>query len=379
MSLSHRLASVAPSIVAAWLRARGWRLAEVRDARYSRFHLSDSDRGEFEVDVPASQSVGDFARRMRDVVFNLGQVEQRSMAEVLDDILRVRADIVRMRWDGPAVASGRVPVELGARAVHLSRDMLLAAACATLERKRVFTKRKRNEAMNFLGSALLAPPQSGSFVLTVEVPLPPHLQQSISPAVDEPPYERRVMVLLSEAVQAAHAAASEASGTGDIDPIVDAVAKGVSANLCDSISGMLESKGFDGVELSFGWSPTRPTARSTPSKPVRFTPDQGDVLREAAKILRAAEPEPDFALKGPVVTLSSDRPSEAGGEVKVAGVVDGVVRRIAVGLNSMDYNKAVEAHGKEMDVVVEGELTKHGHRYVLESPRGFGLAVEDAE
>ncbi|MCA9643873.1 MAG: hypothetical protein KC492_24435 [Myxococcales bacterium] len=307
---------------------------------------------------------------MGEVLSNLEAVERRSALEILNDILRVRADSLTLRWIGGAVSSGRVPVEAGAQLFQLTRDLLLAGACAALQRKRVFTKRKPNEAMCFLNSARIAPLEAGSFLVTVEVPLPPVLKGLFELEV---PYERRAMALLSRAVSAAHSAASAASGTGDVAPFVEAVTHGVSANLCDSLAGMIPAATFDALEVGFAWSPTRPIDVDAVRHSIRFTPDQGEVLSAAAKLLRASEPESDFVLRGPVVNLSSTSPAEAGGEVKIAGIVGDAIRRISVSLNATDYSMALEAHKLERDVAVEGELKQVGHRFVLESPRRFSV------
>lgn len=376
MSFADRLAATPPSVVTAWLRARGWTQEEAEPGRYSRYRRSEpGEDTPFEIDVPASQSLRDYRQRMGEVLFNLERAEGRPALEILNDILRVRSDALSLRWLGASVSSGRVPMEAGAHLFQLTRDLLLAGACATLQRKRVFTKRKPNEAMNFLNKAQLAPLEVGSFLVTVEVPLPPTLQGLFEPEV---PYERRAMTLLSEAVGAAHGAASAASGTGDVTPFVEAVSLGVSANLCDSLAGMIPATVFDSLEVSFAWSPTRAPSATPQTQPIRFTPDQGAVLSEAAKLLRASEPEPDFLLQGPVVLLSSTSPTETGGEVKIAGIVDETIRRISVALNAKDYGEAVEAHKQERDVTVEGELVQAGHRFALESPRNFSVQLGDS-
>lgn len=63
----------------------------------------------------------------------------------------------------------------------------------------------------------------------------------------------------------------------------------------------------------------------------------------------------------------------AGGEVTIAGLVDGGIRQVFVSLAGDDYQRAVQAHHQELEVSVEGELVREGRSYRLGNPRMFAI------
>ena len=95
-------------------------------------------------------------------------------------------------------------------------------------------------------------------------------------------------------------------------------------------------------------------------------------MRAATRYLKERAPITGFELSGAVIRLQSAAPT-AGGEVTIAGLVDGAIRQVFVSLAGDDYQRAVQAHHQELEVSVEGELVREGRSYRLGNPRMFAI------
>ena len=374
------LASLAPLGVAAYLRSKNWRQTAAIGDKGSVWTFRSVDDGQFEILLPLNRELRDFAARMGDLLHTLEIVEShehnqpRSQLEILADITNSTSDVLRIRLAD--AENGTLPIEQGVRVVEQARDLLLAAACATVQPRSAYQTRKPTQATEYLGHVRIGAPERGSFVLAIRSEVPPRLVNHDEPDLleIEEPFERRVMLMLAGGLTAARNAAQHAGATGDWQPFTDAVRLGVSANLCDAIVGLALDCGGAPVTMSFSWAPTRavigPSARR-----ITMDADMVPFLKEAARVFRANTPLEDFELRGVVVRLDRAEAAECG-RVTVAAAVDQNVRRVQIELARGDYDLAITAHQNDQPVYCEGELSRDGRSYVLRNPRAFRIDAE---
>ncbi len=366
------LSGLSPGDVTSWLRANGWTLADLEPERLFRF-TKGTGAEQYEVEVPFSASLRDHARRMAEVLDVLEVAENLTQTVLLRDIRQAQVDILRIRIISDSTRGGRIPVGQGAVFFDQTRDMVLAAACAATARRPAFTKRKPTQAMDYLRMLKYGPSEEGSYVATIESPVPPALQLSLAEVETDTPFERRVMLTLAGGLRATSRAAGAASGTNDISPFVDAVGDGLNSNLCDAVAGMLESFESTALEIGFGWAHSRPAPIG--GVRVHFSRDVAPLLREAARCLRDREPLSDFEIEGYIVKLESDD-LPTGGSVVVACPIEGRMRRVRATLDNTSYPRAIEAHGREQRIALDGELVREGAGLVLRSARNFRVPEE---
>jgi hypothetical protein len=269
---------------------------------------------------------------------------------------------------------GRIAVDAGPRLYSQARELILAAACAAIEPRSVYANRKPERALDYLRHAQLAPPEPGSFVITIESPVQPQLQGTLDLYGVEPPFERAVMLSLARTAEQARQAVAETSASGSISPFVDRVSKGVSANFCEALSGLLSEHPGGPLGLRFHWSPAWPVEDDVPRR-VRFGADSASVLESVARGLRDRAPVTGFEIVGPVRKLESQDPA-FGGSVTVSGLIDGVARLVKLELPADDYQIAVRAHGERALIRCEGELVRERGALYLKTPRFFSILEE---
>ncbi|NJL28864.1 MAG: hypothetical protein HC897_13715 [Thermoanaerobaculia bacterium] len=368
---SKALSAIRPLDLAAYLRARGW---HERERTPGRSAVWTREQGEdlFEVLLPLDTVFRDYPARIADLLDTLERAENRSQLEVAADIETASADRVRIRASTGRHHDGSIGLGEGVELVSRARDLMLAAACATIEPRSHYPTRVPDQALRYLNGLELGQTERGSFVLTILSPVPPALQTTLFPPADDP-FERQVTRALARAFTAARLAAEESVTTGELEPFRRAVVHGVSANFCDSLTGLLDASGGEQMELSIGWASSRGPVDGLGSAAV-LTRDLAQVLREASRLFKETEPEPSFELRGYVIALRRDE-GRGAGEVIVSGLLEGSIRKIKIVLDSTAYARAIEAHRSERPVACEGTLVRTGRSFELVEPRRFEVAA----
>jgi hypothetical protein len=341
------------------------------------------DGDEFEVLQPLDPALRDYAARVRDAVEVLAIAESRSELEILQLLSSASMDVHTVRIMPNDQPPGMIGIDDGVAAVESLRNLVSAAAYTVFAAtpRVVQPARKPQGVGDFLREVRIGPAAEGSYTLSVHTPVPPllaHDQASILHELGltgpEPePVGRQVSVRMYEAVKAAHTAAESALLTADgLDYFTDAVGQGVSANLCEALSG-LGGAGRHPFDVSLAVAASRPTNATFPA--VRFRRDHLPVLQQAAEDLRARTPEDDVLVTGNVVRLYRDRDATASGEITVVGRVDEqeALRRIWMELPADAYEVAMRAHERMRQVSVRGSLLRRGTRLFLGRPTGFAI------
>jgi hypothetical protein len=364
------LRAVEPRELIAYLRSHGF-TEHAGAGTATGIWRRGAGNDEVEVLVPREPTYRDYAARVLDALRALEAVEERSQLDILRDIRASTADVVRIPATRADTRDGSISINDGFAFYANARELLMAAACAAIEPKSYYATRRPSQATRYLDQARFGQTEHSSYVITIVSPVPPRLSaESLGDSVVEEPYERQVIVTLMRAVAGARAAAERAAVTENLDHFREAVAVGVSANLCAALVGL--SRGCDqDLEVSVAWSPTRPGPPEAPSR-VRLPIGSMPIFEEAARVFRATSPEPEFELRGYVSHL--DRAEMAAeGTVTIRGFVEGRPRAVELRLSEPHYGLAVRAHADRLPVYVVGELRKRGPSFVLESPRLFTI------
>jgi hypothetical protein len=341
--------------------------------------FSDQSQGEFEVIVPLEVTFRDYASRIAEVLKTLEAVEERSQLELLKDITTSSTDLVRIQPEIETWSDGSINIEQGNALVQQTRDLLLAAACATVRPAKLYPTRKPTQAMEYMRKARLGQTERGSFILTVHSPVTPHLQlpmmqAQLMPDIDIP-FERRVMQTLFRALVAVKDAAIKGIATNSLEPFAEAVQRGVSANLCEALVALHVQTEAKSVSFKMTWARARESAPGIASSADihrGFVP----VIEEAGKWLKETSPQDNTEIEGmPVLMTSQD--ATQGGLIMVPTIVEGRLRKVRVHLEQGEYQKAVAAHLSKSFIRCEGTLSREGRSYVLSQPSP--IEVEEPE
>lgn len=372
------LLAIQPREVAAYLRARGWQEHRRISNKGSTWIRPGQGDDGAEVLLPLDRGLLDYTGRMAELLRTLELEEQRSQLEILRDLENTSGDVIRVRLDRVDITGGSVPLEAGVSLIEGVRDMLAAAACATIAPKAYFQARRPTAATEYINKVRLGQTEQGSYVVTIVSKVPPELttgQMRLPLGPPEDPFERKVVLTLASSLGTVREAADTAAVRGGIEAFEQGVPLGVSANLCDAISAVGRDPSVNSLDIGFAWAASRPVVQSVP-RLVSFPSDTMPIIWEAGRLLRETAPREDVELRGVVVGLDRGE-SDVEGTVTVLGVVDAQVRRVRIVLADPEYQMAVRAHGDRLPVTCYGDFAKAGKAWFLRSPRGFRLDTDD--
>jgi len=365
------LMSIRPLDVVAYLRTHGW--IEARDSLIKGIWLLRRDRKEFEILTPLDRRFVDYPNRVSDMLRTLEIVEGRSQLQILTDITSTSFDIIRVRPDRGDMANGFLPIEEGVALVGRARDMITAAACSEVSPRPVQAKNKPDRVKEYMKKVNLGQTERGSYVITILSPVPPDLvtPQMSLPDLEEDPFERKVTKRLMRSVFALREAAERSMSEASLAPFEQAVARGVSANLCDAIVGLQQGTNARAISIETSWSPVRPMEESELRAPVSIAGDATSVIERAASVFRAREPIEDSEIEGIVVHLDqTETPAEF---AIVRAVVDGVPLKVKLRLEERSRQVAITAYERRSTISCTGDLVKEGRQYTLRDPRHFRI------
>ena len=174
--------SLKPLEISAYLRAKQWYREADISGKADLWIYKKNDGEEFDITLPNSRSFADYALRISEVLQTLSIVEERSELDVLRDLQTTGADLVRIRAP-TGTSDDTLPLDKAVVFVERSRDMMLAAACAAVEKRSVYAKRKAQQAMDYLHHVRMGQTERGSYVLTILSPVIPELSPGLRRAV----------------------------------------------------------------------------------------------------------------------------------------------------------------------------------------------------
>ena len=369
--------SLRPRDVQLYLSSQGW---VINDGGSSDVATSyhNPKFGDAEILLPLRRDFADFALRMSDVVQTLAILQRKSIWEILNALSGPPSDVLRLRVASSETTLGNVPLDEGIRLLRGGRDMLLSAACSVVRPRAFHPEKPFKDARDFIEECRLGQTERGSFVATIIAPVPPMLSQRSFMEEDEAfqkemePFARQVTTRLMSGLELVDHAVKEAR----LDPILEGIENGVSANLCDAVVAMRPAGDQSRVDIRMTWSRSRPRLPVGVPDVVTFGRADFEIIEEASRRLRErARPERE-RFEGKIVELRSLIASlydDLEGKVVLRAIVGGQIVRIKIVLNRDDYRRACDAHRDDRLVAVSG-IIHHDVKvrvYELSEPRDF--------
>jgi hypothetical protein len=365
-----------PAEVAAYLRSEGWKEVEHKPDRVSVW-VAEAEGEALEILLPLRRTLGDYVLRMADAVGTLAAKENRSQLEVLADLQTAGSDVIRVRYRHAAATDGSIPLDQGEALVENAREMMLAGACAAVQPKAYYSRRRPEEANRFVRGLRMGQTERGSYILTVYSKVSPSLEPEQKGLFDDldPPFERRAVIQLATALTALRAATDQALTAPSADVFQKVVRAGVSSNLCSAVVGMngTETLPSDELRISFSYARARPVGSGVPRE-VIIPGDHVRLIEEAARLYRASAPPEETEIRGAVVQLKRDEPrGAASGPITVMAFIDGKPRRVQISLDEASHQLAMQAYERGAEIACTGDLVKQGVSWALLNPKGFSV------
>ncbi|MGF1472419.1 MAG: hypothetical protein ACFB50_11870 [Rubrobacteraceae bacterium] len=342
--------------------------------------LRDRPRDETELLLPMRQDFKDYYLRVGEALETLQSIENRSMSDILEDVLTAAYDVVRVKVNNPRYESGSLDLDGGVALFSNVRKLLTSAARSAYDPRPQFVAGMPSEVADYLSRVRLGQTEPGSYIVNVLSPttsgLEPGQLFSTEPYEHGGPFEDQVVYTLSRALDAVDNATAQAVRDPQLTSFQEAVPIGVSANLCEALSQIGKTGENTDVEVDMRWALSRGT-EVEPVQTFRFSAAVIPVIEEAGRLLRST-PSRGQLIEGYVTRLAREKRLGDEGTITITALIDDKLRRITVDLDPASYQVAVRAHEEDRRVVCYGRLERRGKSFYLRNPRGLEM-IDDTE
>ena len=335
-----------------------------------------------EVDLllPLKRGLGDYAARMGDLVVALATIEQRPVPEILNDLSGPTGDVFRLRVAGSVAALGNLPLDEAIKLLEGVRQLLWSSAFSVIRPEALHPQRTSKQVASFLEGCRFGQTERGSFVATVLAPVPPEIQPPLA-GLDsgrlelEQPFPRQVTTRLMSSL----GLVSQAIRNGKPERLLDAVAQGISANLCDALVMMKPPGDESRLDVQVTWARTRPHLPADVPQSVSFPQEHFPLIEEVGRQLRTRVTARPEGYQGKVLSVKKAlRPlmPQVAGWMVMATDVGGAPARVKVDLRADDFALACDALRDDQAVEVTGVIRHDAkaREYVLTDPSNFRVS-----
>jgi hypothetical protein len=368
------LKAISPAALRGYAEFEGWQRVKSYGELSEIYNRQIGERS-VEIVLPVTDRIGDYPSVVSQLISIFAKENNIGELEIFRDLTHADRDVIRFR-SSYADDDGSIAIESGVELVTEARNVLASAACSANEPQEAYHVGKIQIAADYMRRVRLGQTEAGSFTVTLLAPVPPLIQRAkgvLWPELSLEPYDRQVTRVLATGLQATSEALADLNRGRDISAFEQAVADGVSANLCEAIAAIAERG--DGANISITWARTRPAPLERTE--VRFARRDAESLREVARYFRLREPRNDVVILGNTTRLQRSG-RQTSGRVTFVTFIDGRPRSVTVELPREEYEKAVDAHKRRKPIIITGDLVRDGQRWHLRNPRNLIVPTPEA-
>lgn len=368
-TLREIILSLRPNQMSAYLASQGWREDGAIGESAAVWHRTEDENYDFEIILPLKYDLKDYVQRSYDLISVLAKFENRSLRDVVDDLINFHADVVKIRVVHDDVENGSIPLNDGVLLIEKAKELLISVAKSTFSKRRHFTGGASKEIMDFVETFRLGQTEVGSYIVNLIMP------------IDRMPIEQGDMVEVSLTRNVTHTLARSLTAieksmvsyreSQSDQSFESAVEQGVSANLCDALVGLTGEKQSRNVNISILLSRTDGQYQDIPLQH-SFNSYDVEYLKRASDYYKEKYTIHNYIVCGYVTGLKHEENADAGGVI-VASVVNGREKHITFALPTMEYWQAHKAHGENNIIQCSGDLNVSPRSATLINVTGFSV------
>lgn len=362
-----------PEDVASWLSGHDWQRVTQTLGRPTLW-VSGQD----ELLQPTLVAANDYDLRMSELFRKLSMWSERPADALAEEMIHEGSDISEWRAHGAHGRDYSVPLEDGLNLVQSVRNVFVAAANATVQRRGYFGLSGLKVAREHARVVRMGQTRRGSYIVPIisrvpgAVTQPDDGQSAFDIDVSAQPFERRVMAQLAEALATVEELAVKATQEPTQKQLNESIGVGVSYELCAAISHVLAAESFGDVDVSFTWA--RRAARHPDVSKIELPKQARGVINRMAETLRGSDVIAEQVVTGLVWQIKRD-PVDDDGTVKMRAPIGTRLKTLTMTLTLEQTHEAAIAFDEKKPVYARGQLVRgQGRAWHFESISEFGIA-----
>ncbi len=326
-----------------YLKNRGWTLLESEpDIAVLRKIFIDQEE---EIVLPRDRSYADYRQRVLEAIQFLAKNEQSSKEDIIEELFQQKWDVLRIRIKGDRIGNGYISYIDKANIEEGLRKVLFASARSVLDPKPYFKRLYSNAAEQWMKRCRSKADTSGSYILTLQLPL----QEGLNDL--EVPFSRKVteylMTSLSRLIDLSEHSDLPVEKT---DPLLN-------ANLCLGLAEMKPDESPIHFDFEMKWSSEIPIKKNIPTKIEILDHHFLSITHIGQKLKPQTEISEDLFV-GKILSLhgEADEYGNMQGEVTLILFMDEQQTKAKAFFGSEFYSLACDAHKQNRYVRISGFL-----------------------
>lgn len=353
--------------VNAYLQSQGWEKSGPWGDS-AAIHVKEEKGRNWELLVPLDDSLDDYEDVMERLIVVLSDVEERPEFEVYTALASIGSDAVHLSSMCdivPAMSLANISDLYGN-----ARDLLCHAARAAERSQAVYAGRPSKGVSAYIESVAALVNPFSDYALTLYSPVGSHFGEQFElDENNEVSFSRKTISKLASALTHTQSLVEYVDANEDAPgEYEEAVAAGVSSNLCKSIASLAEAG--DGIKIDVHWAAIFPSAPLP--RPFHFSQRSMKVLQEIAKDIRKKTPTYDDHIEGYVVSLDRGI-DEFDGSAKIDTTQEDQPKQITVRFAEAEYEDVIKAFQARARVTLVGDIHPYGRGYELREPRSLEI------
>ncbi|MBS9393083.1 MAG: hypothetical protein HEQ29_07955 [Dolichospermum sp. LBC05a] len=378
--------SINPLEVAGYLRTQGWQQKSQINDIASIWTLEVGQGENVEILLPLNPDFRDFTTRMLEVLQNLEIVEHRSQLEIINNLKTPLAEIIQISVNHSEIINGSIPISQGVQLFESAKKLMWSAASSAVE-PRPYFKGSFSEVTDYMQKLRLGHTKEGSYVLTIISPLQVENYQS------EDCFERKVTKTLFQALNIISLAPEQK--LSERENILDeAIEEGVSANLCDALSHMINTASEPNLSFNLTGSKIIERTSNFPLE-IKLNKQILPIITEVKNKLKSrtanlGRNKKSIQQHTLILPLSSQKllfrstitglviklewfGGDEKAKVIVITMIENREEEVVIEVNRQDYLIAIQANLDQLPIICNGSLIEENEQLIVREVQKFSI------
>lgn len=378
--------SINPLEVAGYLTTQGWQQKSQINDIASIWTLEVGQGENVEILLPLNPDFRDFTTRMLEVLQNLEIVEHRSQLEIINNLKTPLAEIIQISVNHSEIINGSIPISQGVQLFESAKKLMWSAASSAVE-PRPYFKGSFSEVTDYMQKLRLGHTKEGSYVLTIISPLQVENYQS------EDCFERKVTKTLFQALNIISLAPEQK--LSERENILDeAIEEGVSANLCDALSHMINTASEPNLSFNLTGSKIIERTSNFPLE-IKLNKQILPIITEVKNKLKSrtanlGRNKKSIQQHTLILPLSSQKllfrstitglviklewfGGDEKAKVIVITMIENREEEVVIEVNRQDYLIAIQANLDQLPIICNGSLIEENEQLIVREVQKFSI------
>lgn len=316
----------------------------------------------YQIKIPCNREFDDYAEAMYKAVTTISLTEEKSVEQVILELLNPLSDILRVRHIGKDVENGSILIENGIKLYDNAKKLLTNATLDVLNYKKLYKGRLPDNVSDFINRCRYGQTEFGSYVISLVCPFVQVDNGGVQQLSIFSEEEIAAYSLTRKATKKVIDSIGKIKETidrgDDLSMVIEDNQNPISVSFMDSLTNLNISEEDSALEITVKWAPTVKINRSLISS-ATISHDYFAPIKSIVERYKAEDENASICIDGRIGKLmaSPNIEDRKTGQAQLVYIdKNSKAKRIMLELGKDEYDIAIEAHSTGKTIRANGEL-----------------------